>query len=366
MFDHIKRFVSIEKNHNLTEVQSHQRDLLPTLWLLGKTGAGKSSIIHAITGMNAIEIGNGFSPCTRSSSVYVYPQDKPLLRFLDTRGLSEVDYDATEDIHEAMKTAQGLVVVMKIDEPEQSAVLHALKQIKRTGQFHHLLLVHTAVLTHPTLERQRQIAYQTELVKKVWGENFTAIDVDFDTEKETRYHDDVLIDELTNLLPVIGLLMDNALNSDVETKNFKVLEKEILWHAGTAATMDLIPMIGLVSVPAIQAKMLHSLASQYDLTWNKRIIGEFLGTLGGSVALQYSIRLGARQLMKLVPVYGQTLGAATAAAMSFGATYGLGRAACYYFYHQQKGEPVSAEALRSLYKFAFTKGKKVSGYDNEN
>ena len=37
----------------------------PVFWLLGKTQAGKSSLIRALTG-NA-EVGNGFQPCTKRS-----------------------------------------------------------------------------------------------------------------------------------------------------------------------------------------------------------------------------------------------------------------------------------------------------------
>lgn len=63
---------------------------VPVLWLLGKTQAGKTSIIRALTGSEAAEIGNGFQPCTRSSRFYDFPADAPVVRFLDTRGLGEV------------------------------------------------------------------------------------------------------------------------------------------------------------------------------------------------------------------------------------------------------------------------------------
>ena len=38
-----------------------QRLPIPVFWLLGKTQAGKTSLIRAITGSDAAEIGNGFS-----------------------------------------------------------------------------------------------------------------------------------------------------------------------------------------------------------------------------------------------------------------------------------------------------------------
>ena len=36
-------------------------------------------------------------PCTQSFRRYDFPSEKPLLRFLDTRGLAEADYNADED-----------------------------------------------------------------------------------------------------------------------------------------------------------------------------------------------------------------------------------------------------------------------------
>ena len=44
--------------------------ILPVVWLLGKTGAGKSSLVRALTEQSDAEIGNGFQPCTRTARRY--------------------------------------------------------------------------------------------------------------------------------------------------------------------------------------------------------------------------------------------------------------------------------------------------------
>ena len=49
--------------------------------------------------------------------------------------------------------------------------------------------------------------------------------------------------------------------------------------------------------------------------------------------------------------------------MSFGTTYGLGRAACYYFYHKKKGDVVSKQEMQDLYIKSFKKAKAASGYE---
>jgi hypothetical protein len=61
----------------------------PVIWLLGKTQAGKTSIVAALTGEGRNDIGDGFQPATRTARKYAWPPERPLLRFLDTRGLAD-------------------------------------------------------------------------------------------------------------------------------------------------------------------------------------------------------------------------------------------------------------------------------------
>ena len=363
MFEQVKEFINPSKNPDLSQAQKIQHEYLPTLWLLGKTGAGKSSFIQALTGLSSVEVGNGFEPCTMTAQVYDFPQQKAVMRFLDTRGLGEADYDASEDIKEISKSGNAIVVVMKVDEPEQSAVLDALKQIKKSKNIEHLLLIHSAVLLTNESDRERQIAFNEMQVRDIWSNPFNSVSVDFETAEGGVYNEQLLISEVTKILPILGLLVEDKAHSDIENANFNQVQKEVLWYSGSAAASDLIPGLGLVTVPAIQAKMLHSLANQYGVQWNKRTFTELTGSLGSSFALQYSAKLGARQLIKLIPVYGQTIGAAAAASMSFATTYGLGRVACYYFYHKRKGEPISEQVMQDLYKNALKQGKAAAGYE---
>lgn len=67
MFEQVKDFINPSKNPDLTQAHEYQRKHLPTLWLLGKTGAGKSSFIQAVTGDSSVEVGNGFAPCTMTA-----------------------------------------------------------------------------------------------------------------------------------------------------------------------------------------------------------------------------------------------------------------------------------------------------------
>lgn len=379
MFEKIKNAINPSQNPDLTQARDVQRQHLPTLWLLGKTGSGKSSLVHAITGESHIEIGNGFEPCTLTASSYTFPKQSPLLRFMDTRGLAESGYDASQDIEQALSASHGIVVLVKADDPEQSALLAALKQVKKRLGSTQLLLVHTAVLSSSKADRERQVAFNTQQITQLWGTNIHSIEVDFaplDAHPEQQYsvspnstecyHYPQLIEQLAAQIPVIGLMANHSEHASLEQQNFKALENEVLWYAGSAATTDIFPAVGLVTVPAIQAKLLHSLANQYGVEWNKRAFSELIGCMGGSFAVQYAVKLGARQVPKFIPGWGQTVAAAAAAAISFGTTYAIGRSACYYFYKKSSGEEPNPEELQALYRDALKQGKKASGYEKDH
>ena len=356
LFEQARDLLNPSKNPDLEPVFQHQVQHLPTLWLLGKTGAGKSSLIQALTGNSRIDIGNGFQPCTQTAQTYAYPQDKPLLRFLDTRGLAESGYDASEDIAACEHRSHALLIVMQADDPEQSLVLKALKQVKRSGRIQQFLVVHTGLgqLNDPE-QRHQAIAHNQAQVEAVMGHELPQVAVELvgDEEGEGRTIGiEKLQNALADLLPIVAHVSQAVEHADQEERNFAVLKTEVLWYAGAAGASDAVPAVGLVAVPAIQAKLLHSLANQYGINWGKKALSEFVGVLGTSFGVQYASRLGVRQLVKLIPVYGQTIGAATAATLSFASTYALGRVACKYLYHQQRGESVNQNELKTLYQQA--------------
>ncbi len=353
-FKGLKSFLSPEQEPDLTEAFAKHRQTLPTLWLLGKTGAGKSTLIHAVTGNSRIEIGNGFRPCTETAYSYDFPEDKPLMRFLDTRGLGEPDYNPEDDIMECQDRSNALLLVMKAEDPEQSHVLSALKQIRDSGKTKHILLIHTAVcMIEDEHQRFQCVTYNESQVEKVWKQTIDSIQVDFELRDGSTFGVKALTKKLSELMPIIDELMEKQDIRDQEKKNFFRLKKEILWHSGIAGASDAVPVTGTLTVPAVQARMLYLIADRYGLQWDKRSMAEFAAALGAGFGAQYISKFGVRQLAKLIPGYGQTVGSATAAAVSFSATYALGRVACKYIYHKKKGEEVTREELMNMYKNAF-------------
>lgn len=241
------------------------------------------------------------------------------------------------------------VVVAKLDDPEQEISYELLKKISILKKSKKLLLLTGLDLVE---EPEKIIAHHKEKMSK-YVDEFECVAVDFKNRKGISELDDCLC----SMLPILEDLIDQKTHSDQESINFGKLKTEVLWYSGVAGGADAIPIVGAVSVPAIQGKMLYDLAHKYGLEWDRQLMMEFFSCLGLSFALSYAGSFGARQLSKLVPFLGQTAGSAASAAIGFASTYAIGRVACMYFYHKSKGEKVDGNKLREEYKRVFSERK---------
>ena len=354
-------------DESLSETREESGMALPTLWLLGKTGAGKSTIVQKLTWETAARIGNGFMPCTQGSAYFDYPKEHAILRFLDTRGLGEAGYDASDDIDALGKSSHAILVVMRVRDGEQSVVIDAISQIRKSARHirsSNIIVVHTGAEEVPDEhDRSRAVELKQKAVEDACKSPLDYCLVDFGELGPEQALNDVGADELSELigakLPEVKIWLQRSDRKSAEKSNFERLSTEVLWYASTAAASDTVPLLGLVSVPAIQGKMLHSLALKYGIEWNGRSFSEFTAALGTGFAIRYAASLGGRQLTKLVPVYGQVLGTALSVVISYASTYALGRAACSYLYHKQTNTPLDEEALRSIYTDAVAEGREA-------
>jgi len=344
----------------LAATEEAQVQRVPTLWLLGNTGAGKSSLVARLTRVAMEEegatIGDGFRPCTAHMHSYDFPAERPVIRLLDTRGLAEASYDPAEDLRAGAEQADAIVVVARMDDPEQSSVVEALGAARRNTQLRGRPLC--VVLTHRDevgSEREFQALRQhhRECFDKAWDGDVHDCAVDL-SSPENRELDDFAVEEmLVEVLPELALWLERDEAEGREEAAFAKLKSEVLWYAGTASTSDLLPALATVAVPAIQGKLLHSLAQRMGTSWTRRTFFEFTGTLGLAFAAKYGLNLGARQLAKLIPGLGQTAIAAASAAVSFASTYALGRSAAYYLWQRQHDRPVARRELTDIYREAF-------------
>lgn len=359
----LQALIRPEPSPALDTALAQHRETLPVLWLLGKTGAGKSSIIQRLTGDSRAQIGNGFEPCTRSALLYDHPAVAPVMRFLDTRGLGETDYDPGEDLAAASGGSHALLLLTRVDDPAQAVLLSALASLAEKRQSLAVLHVHTALhaLTDDD-ERERAIRHNGGQIAQALGREPASVRIDF-TDPEDGFEDPnvgliPLQTAIIDLLPELADVLNRRTGKDQEETLYLAQRREILGYASAAAAVDLIPAVGLVAVPSVQGKMLHALAGRYDILWDRRTAMEFVAALGSGFLYRYVLSLGGRQLTRLIPVYGQTAGAAAAASISFASTCALGRAACLYFHRRKHHQPVDAEQLRQAFTQAFAEQKR--------
>jgi len=351
------------------EVSSELRNLLasraamvPVIWLVGKTASGKTSIVQALTGDDKAHIGNGFEPCTSTAQFYDHPNDAPVMRFLDTRGLGEPHYNPTEDLEQCQQVSHVALIIPRVDDPNQQVVVDALKQLVKLTSNTPILHIHSALHTLNDDDLARAIKHNRNQIASALGFETPQVHIDF-TQPEDGFDDpyvglDSLQSALVELIPKLAQVMSNEHVSDDESRLFSVNRKQVLGYAGAAAATDVVPAVGLVAVPSIQGKLLHTLAGSYGLTWDKKLITEFVAALGSGFLYRYVVSLLIRQLGKFVPVYGQSAGAAAAASISFASTYALGRAACLYFYKRSTDQSVDPDLLREAFTQAFKANRK--------
>jgi len=364
--------------------EAREKIPVPVLWLIGKTQAGKTSIIRAMTGSETAEIGNGFQPCTRQSRFYDFPAGAPLVRFLDTRGLGEVAYDPGDDILYCESKAHLLIAVMKVMDIRQQAVFDVLRTVRARHPDWPLLIVQTGlhecyppdgrhVQPWPYDQEPLPDTVPPDLKRALWAQREAAKDlpghapvryvaVDLTLPEDGYDPPDYGLEALWQAIEALSSLgLENLLSSTAQVQDLyeRTAHQHIVGYATTAAGLGALPVVDLVSVTAVQAKLLHSLAVLYGQSWDKRTISEFLGLLGAGVATGYLARWVGRTVSKAIPFLGQTLGALWGASASSATTYALGKAAVYFFVRQRSHLNVDAETLRRIYAEELERGAAI-------
>jgi len=350
-----------QTSDTLDSAVSQHKNNLPVLWLLGKTGSGKSSIIQRLTGDTRAQIGNGFEPCTPTAQFYDHPAEAPVMRFLDTRGLGEADYDPAQDLAAARGGSHALLVLTRVDDTAQSDIVDVLRSKELNTKDLAILHVHTALHCVTSQQGNRAIAFNEQQIETALGRKPASTRIDFSAPEDGLEDRNVGLNELCesiiDLVPELSRVLIRRSAREGEETQFLQHRRYVLGYAGIAAAADAFPAVGLIAVPSLQGKMMHSLAARYNIAWDRRLASEFIAALGAGFLYRYVISLGARQLGKLIPVYGQSAGAAAAASISFASTYALGRTVALYLYRKQHHQPVDSETLRRAFRQAFDENR---------
>ena len=355
----------------------------PIVWLVGKTGAGKSSIIHTVTGDERARVGSGYAPCTRASVAFDFPAEAPVLRFLDTRGLAEAGYDPTEDVAFCRGQAHLIAAVMQAADPLQPDIIDVARAARRESSDWPIVAVQTNlhqlyapgaghVMPYPFAgdatddlntaipeNLRRALAHQRGCFGNIPGRqtpvfvpiDFTPSDEGFDPHD---YGLDRLIDAIAAALPEAATAMRRRMHRDWGDGIAEAAHPLILGYAAASGVAGAIP-IPFVDIGALAAPiglLLRILARRYGVAWTSRSLAEFFGCLGGVVLVTQLIKYGARELLKVIPVVGSAVSGVSA----FALTYAVGRAACVYLRHRRAGESAPAGEVSETFSRALRDG----------
>ena len=274
---------------------------VPVLWLLGKTGAGKTSLVRALTGEGAV--GNGFAPGTRDAALFDFPATGPAVRFLDTRGLGEAGHDSAEDLKAAQGVAHAALAVIRYDDPVQAPVIDAVRATRLP-----VLLVFTGADLLPSDIAQERVRAG---LRKAIGRDLPFVSLALPPEGMVTGLD-ALLDALDSFMPRAAA----ALRRADEARSFARLKPLVLRYAAMAGASDVAPVVGMAAVPAAQGALLQALARRHGVSLTPArlsLLASALGTgalvrlVGEERSENYTIHLVANETINAMAAPGLML-----------------------------------------------------------
>ena len=396
MFDRLKSWLGRTKlfgGGTLTEEQFEQQRAallektpVPVIWLFGKTGSGKTSIIRYLTGATTAEIGNGYRPQTKTSTRYDFPSaSDSIVKFLDTRGIGEVGYDPAEDIAAFDAHTHVVVVVARAMDHALEDVVTSLKRIRAARPTRPVILALTCLHEAYPLEQHPEVdPFQRSVPAPGTGgagtsatepADFSALPLKPELarsliEQQRRFEG--LVDRIVPLditQPVEGYTLPNFGGDRLEQALIEALPaacRQVLIHlddvrsslqdlsakralptilkysslAATAAATPL-PWVDIPAVMGLQSRLIYVLADQYGQGMNVELLTKMVGAAAGQLALRFAIKAP----LKLIPFLGETANAA----MAFAYTFSLGKACCWYFGQVRNGSTPSPDDLNRVW-----------------
>ena len=304
-----------------------------------------------------------------------------MVRFLDTRGLADVEgYDPAPDIAHAMGQSHLIMVVARVDDLALDEVLSPLRAARSRHPTWPVLVAQTTLhncyargtthaLPYPFTGTDADFALsgisdtlrgalqgQRALLGDLPGEPPRFVPLDFTRAEDglapTDYGHELLWTALEHSLPEVVARLAASVGRDRDNDIRRKIIAPCAFAAGTVNAIP-VPVLGGLGSASLQALMVRNIAQRFGLATGRDAWGEFLGAAGTGFAISFAGSWVAQQVLKLAP----GVGAAIVASWTFAMTWGIGEMGIYYFGQKAAGRSPDSGALAQVYRQAFARAK---------
>jgi uncharacterized protein (DUF697 family)/predicted GTPase len=348
----------------------------PAFALVGRRGAGKSSLVNALFGAKVAEVGH-VKAQTGRGTWFEHKSERGSISVLDTRGVQEgstpAEKDASKDavasivVELRKKVPDVIVFLVKASEADSAidADLEALERvyaaIEREHRFRPPLV---AIATHcdvlepkatrlhraseeppddvaEKLGRVSEVEHHLETKIKeraklaphlVWTcgvSTYISFAKDDSVRADERWRVEDLVTTLFKHLPDAGrgifarIARVRGLQEDLASN---LTRATAAICAGIAALP--IPVADVIPITTLQVSLIAGIAWLSGRPLDRKAATEFLAAIGANVGLGFAFREGARALIKFV---FPGAGSMVSGAVAFAGTLAIGAAARNYF-----------------------------------
>lgn len=360
----------------------------PRIFLIGRTGVGKSSLINALCGAYVSRVSDTVS-CTKDAKIYECKDDeRTLMEILDTRGIAESESlndlisaedmlinqinefspdvtilmlncthrdDVKSDVEFLKKVSKSyeeinkmrlpvVVVVNKCDEMAPSRFKNPgeypdskIKNIDDMLKYYKGIIVKNGLKIDNIIPVSSLIDWQTpdgmevdvETIENLPQYDKNHLEIAFDGRYRIEELLDILEEAILDFEAQMGLRMASRLKEVVDrfAKHLNAI------FSGISATVALtpIPVSDIYILLVIQSILVSLIASLSGRDISLDTAKEFILSMGGVAGAGYAFRLLAQQASKLINGIWPGAGSAVSSGIAAMGTSAIGKAAISYY-----------------------------------